>query len=175
MKYIYILAISFIVVLFIACTETTNEPKTTLMTLEELKSTPGFEWFSPEFNDYTPEKDIIDQIENLYSPTNHKFYIFANPSCACTGTQKTFPSILKTLVESGISETNFEIYSIPTALSAQPYEHRFKLSSLPAAFTMRIKGSDTTYYSIIDTLDSVRSANPSTNEKIEHFILHSLQ
>ena len=175
MKHIYIIISSLLTALILSCSESSVDAEATMITLSELKTSPGFEWFMPEYNAYTPDETIAGQIEQSYNQAENKFFVFANPSCACQGTQKLFPSIVKSLTEAGIDEPNFELYSIPTSSTDHPYERWFKLNTIPAAFTMKINGTDTSFYSIVDTMNAALDINPDTTDKIEHFILYSLQ
>ncbi len=175
MKHIYIIISSLLTVFILSCSESAVDAEATLITFSELKTSPGFEWFMPEYNTYTPDESIVSQIEQRYNPDENRFFIYANPSCACQGTQKLFPSIVKSLKEAGVSESNFEMYSIPTSSTDHPYERWFKLNSIPAAFTMKINGADTSFYSIVDTMNAALDINPDTTDAIEHFILYSLQ
>lgn len=174
MKNIFALITLFVLLLF-SCSETANQYETKRLTLSELRTAAGFSWFPVEYDAYSPDENIVNQIEQIYNASQHRFFIFTNPSCACIGTQKYFPSVIKTLIEAGVSENNFEIYSTPTLNTTQPYDKWFKLNGLPATFTMKISGADTSFYSVFDSLETAKFHKPDTSDHIEHFILYSLR
>ena len=167
----YKVAISIIFTVFIlsSCSDDSGPRNAVYTPLNQLVSSPGFEWFTPEYNAYTPDPVVINQIKAKLQGKNLQFVLFVNPSCACAGTQKQFPAAVKVLQESGIFEPNFKIYTFVTSEDMHPYMSRYSVNSLPCLFPML---DSIPQYSVIDTLN--KYAVIDTNSRLENYFLKAL-
>lgn len=168
---LWILA-GFISAFLASCSDNDNIRDAAFITIADMQLTPGFEWFSPEYNDYQPKQDIIDSIKTKITSNNDLFILYMNPSCACIGTQKYFPATVKILNQAGIDEPRLKIYSMYRAVDRHPYQARFNVISLPAIFTVR---DSLPVFSIMDTLALYENIYPNFDWKIEDIILKAMQ
>jgi hypothetical protein len=156
------------VLFFTSCDTTNTEKDATLLTIEQLRFTPGYEWYDLEYQSYTPNPVTIAQIKNVLMTKDFNYYIYVNPSCACTGTQKQFPSIMKVLIESGVSQNKFEIYSMLKTSYNHPYKNRLRINDLPAFFVVK---DSIPLISVIDTLAIRKGNNANYEPRIEDLFL----
>lgn len=167
----YISGFSFIILFFLlltSCDTTNSEREATLLTIQQLKFTPGYEWYDMEYQAYTPDPLTISQIKNILQTKDFNYLIYVNPSCACTGTQKQFPGIMKVLLESGVPESKFEIYSMLKTTNNHPHMNKIKVNDLPAFFVVR---DSLALSSVLDTLSARKAINPNYDPKIEDLFL----
>lgn len=165
----YKLLLFILISVFLSSCDTTNtERDASLLTIEKLRFTPGYEWYDVEFQSYTPNPNTIAQIKNILKNKDFNYYIYVNPSCACTGTQKQFPSIMKVLTESGVPENKFEIYSMLKTTNNQPHKNKLKVNELPAFFIVK---DSIPIKSVLDTLAIRKATNPSYDPLIEDLFL----
>jgi len=114
-------------------TETTDLPAEQL-TLTELTTIPGYAWFPAEMSAYTPNPDMVNIVmANCVDPVK-KICIFVKPSCACSGTKRLFPQLIKTMVEAKIDMSRVEIWSMRGASDKHPYQSMIQLTDLPAIY-----------------------------------------
>lgn len=158
----------FISVLLSSCDTANTERDAALLTIEKLRFTPGYEWYDVEFQNYTPNQATISQIKTILSNKDFNYYIFVNPSCACTGTQKQFPAIMKVLIESGVQENKFEIYSMLKTTNNHPYKNKLKINELPSFFIVK---DSIPISSVLDTLAIRKAINPNYDPLIENLFL----
>jgi hypothetical protein len=121
------------------CTPTT-EPESTAqqLTMDELTRTPGFTWFVAEMSRFTPNAQLLPQIESAFTRTpSKKVCIFVKPTCSCRGTQRLFPQVVKTLIEANVPASNIEIWSMRSENDRHQYENTLKITSLPAIFVIQ--------------------------------------
>jgi hypothetical protein len=171
--YIFGLLLVIFIFGFSGCNETTStQDEAILMTLDEIRNTPGYDWFQPNYGGYNPDKQITDEIKNTFNPVKNHFITFVNPSCACTGTQILFPQLMKILTESGVPESKILIYSLNTVNTKNPYSNLIKLHQLPSLFSVK---DSTIKYSVTDTLSLIQELYPDSLVSLEQLILYSIQ
>lgn len=153
---------------FISCDTTNTEKDATLLTIDQLRFTPGYEWYDIEYQSYVPNPVTISQIKNVLMNKDFQYYIYVNPSCACTGTQKQFPSIMKVLFESGVTQNKLEIYSMIKTTNNHPYKNKLRINDLPAFFVVK---DSVPLVSVIDTLVNRKANNSNYDPKIEDLFL----
>lgn len=119
----------------LSCTQNT-EPEYTAeqLTLEQLRTTPGFAWFDAEFQAYQPDTALLAQIRALYRPGQHHFYVYVKPTCSCVGTQKLFPHFLRIMVEAGVQSSDWEIYAMHGVGDKHPHQSWLHVKVLPSFF-----------------------------------------
>ncbi len=167
--FIFLLAISF--ALF-SCSDDDTPRNAQFITLEDLRFTPGFEWFDEEYNNYQPVQSVIDSISNAIKDNNKEFILYVNPSCACTGTQKMFPASIKILLEANINEPQFKIYMMYHETDNHPYMDHYKVKNLPCFFTLT---NDLPDYSIYDSLGFYNESVPDSTFRIEDFVFKAIK
>ena len=161
--------------IFSACTDNGQDAESKpaqVMTVTQIKATVGYAWFEPEFNLYHPVSNILGQINAEFQKNPCQFYIFVNPSCACTGTQKNFPHVVKILDSANIKETSYTIYSMLSYKSPHPYNTIFTLTQLPSFYIIR---NQKPVYSVLDSLNYYRALNSNIDYTIEEFVLKGLK
>ncbi|MCS7176833.1 MAG: hypothetical protein NZ960_04305 [Candidatus Kapabacteria bacterium] len=132
----YVVAVGALALL--ACTQSTQpEGVAERLTLQALRSTPGFAWFEAEFQAYQPDSALVQQIRAAYVPGQHRFYAYVEPTCSCVGTQKLFPRFLRILHAAGVPEGECEIYAMHTAADRHPHQHWLHIQTLPSFFITR--------------------------------------
>ncbi len=132
-----------------ACSEDTyNAYK---MTIEEVKQSEGYYWFDDVYQEYNPIDSLLPKIQQAFNQDEHKIIIFVAPSCDCGSDYKKFPSLIKIFDEAGISEQNYEIYSVGENYSdySHPYQDLIHLQRLPSFVILR---NASPIYSINDTI-----------------------
>ncbi|GBD06977.1 hypothetical protein HRbin21_00786 [bacterium HR21] len=118
-----------------ACVQSTQPEYTAeRLTLEQLRTTPGFAWFDAEFRAYQPDTALVAQIRSAYVPGQHHFYVYVKPTCSCVGTQKLFPHFLRILAEAGVREEDCEIYAMHGTGDKHPHQNRFRIERLPSFY-----------------------------------------
>ncbi len=149
----------------IGCAQST-QPESTAerLTLQQLQTTPGFAWFSAEFQAYQPDTLLVAEIRQLYRPGFHRFYIYVKPTCSCVGTQKLFPHFVRVLVECGVEAGDYEIYAMHDVGDRHPYGHRWRLQRLPSFF---VTAADSLVGSLVGDLPP--------DKTIEGFLLEALR
>lgn len=160
-------------IIFVNCTGEDIEKKSIEKSIADLYSTPGFEWFDFELNQYKPDTVATKQIDSLWKIRRYRFILFVQPSCNCSETQKVFPSIIKSLKEGGVPDSAIKIYLILDLGYSHPYEKKFKVVSLPGCFT-EIDSSRSKYFSCVDTFNLYKILYPA-EYRIEHIIALSLK
>lgn len=171
------IAHTFIVILIsfflMNCSGEDTEKFASEKTINDLYSTPGFEWFEYEYSQYTPDSFSVKQIDSLWKLRRYRFIVFVQPSCNCSETQKVFPSIIKSLQESNVPDSAIKIYLVLDFTYSHPFEKKFKVVSLPGCFT-EIDSSRSKYYSCVDTFNLYKVLYPG-QYKIEDIIAFSLK
>ena len=80
---------------------------------------------------YSPRDMYIQQVSSGFRADSQKVCVFVKPSCSCTGTQKLFPQIMKTLIASGVDMDRVEIWSMRSESDGQPYSSIIQIQDLP--------------------------------------------
>jgi hypothetical protein len=156
----------------ISCSDDEGPRNAQYITLEELRVTPGYEWFDPEYNNYTPDPAVIDSIKNQIQNRSDDFILYVNPSCNCSGTQVLFPASVKVLHEAGIDEPRFKIYTMYNKSDNHPYMDNFIVNDLPSFFTV----IDTLpKYSINDSLRVYMQIRPDSTWRVEDFVFRAIK
>ncbi len=174
-KYMLLLTFAALSLGSFSCSENSDNPEdkeAQLMSLSDIRNSTGYAWFDLEYNAYTPDTAVISNIKTAYSGTGQEFLIFVNPSCACVGTQKRFPAIVRVLTDAGISEDKFKIYSMLVYNAPHPYKSAFTMERLP---TLMVMNNGAAKYSVLDSLDFHHAYYPSDSVTIEQFILKGIQ
>ena len=167
-----LIILSLIALGLFSCSDDTAPGNAQFITLEELRITPGFEWFDEGYNSYQPVQEVIDSIANAIKDSNKNFILYVNPSCSCTGTQKMFPSSIKILQAAGINEPQFKIYMMYLETDNHPYMNNFKVNDLPCFFTISDNIPD---YSIYDSLTYYNESVPDSTFRIEDFVYKAIK
>ncbi|MCS6965479.1 MAG: hypothetical protein NZ473_01740 [Candidatus Kapabacteria bacterium] len=122
----------------LSCTQSTQPEYTAeRLTLEQLRTTPGFAWFDTEYQAYSPDTALVAQIRAAYVPGLHRFYVYVKPTCSCVGTQKLFPRFLRVLTDGGIRLNDCEIYAMRGAGDRHPHQNWLQIRQLPSFFIVR--------------------------------------
>lgn len=170
---ILILFVSFALISLVSCEETTIDNTAKKKTLSEIRTEPGFEWFDYEVATYSPDPIALSQIDSLWRIKKFRFILFVNPSCNCSGTQKVFPSIVKSLKAGNVPDSAIEIFVMTQASFRHPYMNKFTLKSLPGCYT-EVDSVKPFYYSCVDTFNIYQSRFPN-KYRIEDIIVMSLK
>ncbi len=170
---IYIFIILFFSLLIASCDENIGDNTAKKKTLTEIRTEPGFEWFDYEFSTYSPDSSALKEIDSLWQIKKSRFLIFVNPSCNCSGTQKVFPSIVKSLKAGNVPDSAIEIFVMIKETYSHPYMNNFKIESLPGCFT-EVDVVKPYYYSCVDTFDFYQKKFPN-KYRIENIIALSLK
>jgi len=133
------------------------------LTLEEVRSTPGYSWFDLEMSLYQPDTQLVTAIAQAYQPGDHHFTFFVKPECQCKGTTKLFPRIVRILLGASVPDTAMTIYSMRTPQDRYPDSDIFQLEKLPTIFCTR-QGV------VVGQISEL----PSNGEKLEAIILQWL-
>lgn len=160
-----ILAVISIVVVA-ACTTTEPDSQAQLLSLQELTEAPGYAWFPAEMSTFTPRAPYVEQIATNFATNSSKVCIFVRPSCSCTGTQKLFPQIIKSLMAANVDMSKVEIWSMRSTTDAHPYQPGVTISDLPTIWVFR-NGVPTT--SISDS--QYQLSNPNADSLIAAALL----
>ncbi len=165
----------FTLILVLASCQIEDVDKTAkLITLQELLSyTIGYDWFPFEFSAYKPDSSVTRLIDSLWKVKRYRFMVFVNPSCNCSETQKTFPSIIKSLKASNVPDSVILIYSMMNESYSHPFMHKFTIKALPSCFT-EIDSAKSIYYSVVDTFELYK-VEYSGKYRMEHIIARSLE
>ena len=164
----------FVLFFFVSCEINDVDKSAKLLTIQELLNyTIGYDWFPYEFSLYKPNSSVTMQIDSLWKFKKYRFIVFVNPSCNCTETQKTFPSIIKSLKASNIPDSVILIYSMLNETYSHPFMHKFTVKILPSCFT-EIDSTTSKYYSVVDTFELYRVKFPG-KYRMEHIIAKSLE
>jgi hypothetical protein len=116
------------------CSTTPTDLPAEQMTLVQLTTIPGYAWFPAEMSAYTPDSVYVDIVSRNFTDPNKKICVFVKPSCACTGTKRLFPQLIKTMVEAKIDMNRVEIWSMRGATDKHPYQNQITLTDLPAIY-----------------------------------------
>lgn len=165
MKKLYILIIS---ALFFSCDEAELVGDATQINTNEISGTPGFDWYQDAFNEYTPDQDILNQVSTEFESESEKLVIFVKPNCGCRGTQKDFPSLMKSIANSNIEYEFVEVFTANKESDNHPYQELFDIADLPAAYVIK---NGEFKYSIFENYNS-------TNDEerlIENFLLEAVK
>lgn len=168
-----ILLFSILIMILNACSGEVVEKNAVEKSINQLFTTPGFEWFEYELNQYGPDTIATNQIDSLWKIRQYRFILFVQPSCNCNETQKIFPSIVKSLKLGNVPDTVIKIYLIMDLDYSHPFEKKFKVMTLPGCFT-EIDSSRSKYFSCVDTFNLYKILYPN-QYRIEHIIAMSLR
>ncbi len=121
--------------LVVGCTQSTQPEYTAeRISLSTLRTTPGFAWFEAEVQSYQPDSAVVALIRQAYRPGEHRFYVYVKPTCSCYGTQKLFPRFCRVLLDAGVAESDWEIYSMHASTDKHPHMHWLRVQQLPSFF-----------------------------------------
>ncbi|MFA7326485.1 MAG: hypothetical protein WC121_07475 [Candidatus Kapaibacterium sp.] len=140
--------------LFISCSDTTTEPidkNATKVSMDELKTQPGFETFETSYNTYTPNSDYVDSLKSVFSSSDDQFYFYLKMDCQCNASTKLLPRMLKTIDAAGISHDNINMYIMLDESYSYPEKDFITVTDLPQLFAK--SGSE--IYDLTSTPDSV--------------------
>jgi hypothetical protein len=157
--------LSALATLLVGCSQST-EPEYTAerITLNTLRTTPGFAWFDAEMQSYQPDSAVVALIRQAYRPGEHHFYVYVKPTCSCYGTQKLFPRFCRVLLDAGVTESDLEIYSMHGSTDKHPHMHWLHVQQLPSFFIARQQ----------QLLGSIAGELPA-NKSIEQVVLEILR
>lgn len=166
-----ILYTAFIAGLFLAysCDDNPTQSEAKPATLLEISERPGFNWFYTEIEDYTPDQNIVAQIEANYDEESEEIYMYVNPSCTCPGNHTYFPKLVKVLQEAGISESKFKLYTMTSEKNKYPMSEVYTINDLPAFAVYR---DGVPVYSINDTITADVLADKV--QSIEKYLLTAI-
>jgi tRNA(Ile)-lysidine synthase TilS/MesJ len=143
------------------------------MTIEQIKSYTGFEWFEKNYNDFDKyQQSTIDEIAKYFAENrvaeNIKLVIFTSPTCECGNSYLKFPYFMKILDSAGIGEDFYEIFVMRNAESSHPYSNSFKINEIPAFAVFK---NDKPVYSINDTI--IKNNKPTS--ELDEILLEGLK
>lgn len=75
---------------------------------EGLQNEPFNEWFKPNFESYTPDSKVVEQIKPLLSDLTVKIFM----GTWCEDSQYAVPNFYKTMDTAGFDYTNFELVTV---------------------------------------------------------------
>lgn len=142
MKTISAVLLAILALTSFSCMNTT-EYQAEELSISELSSQPGYAWFSQEVGKYTPSATDVAAIKAAYAAAPFSTYLYVNPSCTCTGTQKHFPHLYSTLKAAGIPDSTMIVLSMLNATTVQPYADKLPVRVLPTFYFVRRTGNDT--------------------------------
>ncbi len=151
-----LLSILVLTVTVAACTTTEPEGQAQRLTLEELTQAPGYAWFPAEMATYTPRDQYVQQVSANFHADSQKVCVFVKPSCSCTGTQKLFPQIMKTLIESGVDMDRVEIWSMRSEDDGHQYESMIQIQDLPEIWILE---NDQPFNSVLESGYNLNNAD----------------
>lgn len=140
--------------LLVSCSDTTTDPvdKTaTKVTVEELKTQPGFETYLTNYNSYTPDSDYVDSLKSVFKSVDDQFYFYLKLDCQCNASTKLFPRMMKTLDAAGISHDNINMYIMLDETYSYPEQDFITVTDLPQLFVKH--GSEV--YDLTSTPDTL--------------------
>jgi hypothetical protein len=119
----------------ISCSETTSVDTTAeQLSLQELRTAPGYSWFDAESTHYDTDTLTVAEIATALENNNCRVYAYVKTSCTCVGTQKLFPRVMKVLTDAKLSEDQIEIFSMRAPSNEHPHMSTFDVQSLPSIF-----------------------------------------
>lgn len=121
----------------IGCTTTDPSGQAQMISLQELTESPGYAWFPAEMATFTPRAPYVEQVATNFNNASTKVCVFVRPSCSCTGTQKLFPQVIKTLMAAGVNMENVEIWSMRSTTDTHPYQSEVTITDLPTIWVLR--------------------------------------
>lgn len=130
----------FALLLFVSCSDnpTDNEDKAaTKVDLEAVQTYPGFIDFKTTYDNYIPNSDYIDSLKSAFKSGEDKVYIYLKPECGCNASLKTFPRMMKSLHEAGITDSNIVMYVMQDESYTYPESSFINVNDLPQFFTMK--------------------------------------
>ncbi len=133
-----ILLTIFTAIVLTSCSEdkaVNTDKEAVKLTLENVKTYPGFIDFETTYSLYDLEDSYIDSINSVLS-TDDKLYIYLKPDCSCTASYKTFPSLIKTIDSSNISYDNINIYMMESEENPYPESDFIEINDLPRFYVM---------------------------------------
>ena len=163
-----LLIISIFSLFLISCEESKLKEEASLIQRSELNSSLGFDWFRQNYNDFTPDTTLTQQIAANFAG-DEKFVIFVKPTCGCKGTQFDFPHLVKIFDDANIPIENYEIWSCAKESYEHPYMSKLTIMDLPACYL--IKNGEVVY----SVLDSFNLSPANSGAKIEQFVLNAIK
>jgi len=153
---IRLLALLVTVLVLSACSSTEpDSAQAQQLSMQELTEAPGYAWFPAEMQSYTPRDVYVQQVSANFN-ADQKVCVFVRPSCSCTGTQKLFPQIIKTLTASGVDMSKVEIWSMRSESDRHPYMSNVTITDLPTIWVLS-KGNP--MHEIIETQYNLANAD----------------
>jgi len=125
-------------ILLTSCSEdksVNTDKEAVKLTLENVKTYPGFIEFESTYSLYDLDNNYIDSINSVITAED-KVYIYLKPDCSCTASYKTFPSLIKTIDSSGISYDNVNIYMMESEQNPYPESDFIEINDLPRFYIM---------------------------------------
>ncbi len=169
MKKLFILPL---VLLFLIACSSENEYKTEKLTLSQLKSLPYYQSFNVFWDKYLPLEDIVDSIKTNFETSKYKLVLFISPSCySCGQADSISPYILKAINQTEISESAYEIYSMPNYKSSHPYDEIIHLSNLPTFWLLK---NNLPVNCVSDSFNIHKEIFPESQKRIENFLYEAL-
>lgn len=147
MKKNIILAVVLSIFIFTSCDDPASPPAS-LITIEQLKQDPGYQWFNDAYYKYQANDSLVQLIEEKFKSTKDSFVVYVKPSCSCSGTLNEFPALIKIFDAAGVNSTQYKLFSMTSDNAQHPYQDIFKINMTPALLTIR---NGSTHYSVLDT------------------------
>jgi len=132
-----LISILVLAVTLAACSTTEPDNQAQQLSMTELTQAPGYAWFPAEMSTYTPRDQYVQVVSSEFHTDSQKVCVFVKPSCACTGTQKLFPQIMKTLMASGVDMDRVEIWSMRSESDGHPYSSIIQITDLPEIWVLQ--------------------------------------
>lgn len=125
------------ILLLVSCSDNTtnNTDKTaSKVDINAVQSYPGFIDFKTSYDNYIPNADYIDSLKSVFDNENDEVYIYLRPECDCNATLRTFPRMMKSLDEAGISHDNIFMYVMEDMDYEYPESDFITITDLPQFF-----------------------------------------
>jgi hypothetical protein len=151
----FLLFVFFTTFYFVGCSENTSYNDNAVeMTVTELEQTPSLNWVSGEINSYQADTNVINQIKTVFNPNIHYIYFYSNFTCGCANKVTDIAHFIKVLNLSGITNSNYKIFTMSQSSDKQPYSSYITVNTLPSAFILK---DTTVVYSALDTLNHYKT------------------
>lgn len=171
-KYIIIAILAFTGILAACSDSSSPNDKVIKMTLDEVRQTPGYNWYVIEEEDFEPNANVVGAIRDEFDPDAQKILFFVSPACACAQDQSAFPKCVKTMTLAGFSENVMEIYSMNYASLAHPYDTIISVIDFPTIYILK---NSEPVYSLGDSLKAFKEKFPNDEPRVEAFLLAGIR
>ncbi len=163
--------IPLVLLLLIAC-NSESEYKTEKLTISQLKSMPYYQTFNVFWDKYAPLEEMVDSIKTHFDTSKYKLVFFLSPTCySCGNADSLSPYLIKSIYQAEISESAYEIYSMPNYKSSHPYDEIIHLTNLPTFWLFK---NNLPVNCVSDSFKIHKETYPESTKRIETFLYEAL-